>query len=146
MGIVAAAGSILGSVTAPSLHRIFGLRRLQVAAALLAGPAALLAVFCRDLPGHEIIWLMLQAFLWNLLVSISSVAGSDVLPRVVPRERLATVGAAQRTITLGVMPISAIVGGAVGAYTGTAAMMWAWAGLTQLSAIPLVKATELDSF
>lgn len=146
MGIVAAAGSILGSAAAPALHRRFGLRHLRVAAALLSGPAVLLVVFCRDLPGHEVIWLMLQAFLWNLLVSISSVAGSDVLPRIVPRERLATVGAAQRTITLGVMPISAIVGGAVGAYMGTAAMMWAWAGLALLSAIPLVKAIELDRF
>ena len=146
MGIVSVAGSILGSAAAPSLHRRFGLRRLRVTAALLAGPAVLLAVFCRDLPGHEIIWLMLQAILWNLLVSISSVAGSDVLPRIVPRERLATVGAAQRTITLGIMPISAIVGGAVGAHAGTAVMMWAWAGLALLSAIPLVKAIELDRF
>ncbi|WP_182173456.1 MFS transporter [Flaviflexus equikiangi] len=146
MGVVASIGAVLGSAVAPLLSTRFGLRRLRICSALIAGPAVLFAVYCRQLPGHEVIWLMLQAFLWNLLVSISSVAGADVLPRVAPRHRLASVGAAQRTITLGIMPISALIGGAVGAYTGTTAMIWVWAGLAVAAALPLLRVSELDQF
>ena len=146
MGVVAAVGAILGSAVAPLLTTRIGLRRIRICSAVLAGPAVLFAVYCQELPSHEVIWLMLQAFLWNLLVSISSVAGSDVLPRVAPRHRLASVGAAQRTITLGIMPISALIGGAVGAYTGTTAMIWVWAGLAVLAALPLLRVSELDQF
>ncbi|MBM9433797.1 MFS transporter [Flaviflexus equikiangi] len=146
MGVVASIGAVLGSAVAPLLTTRIGLRRLRICSALIAGPAVLFAVYCRQLPGHEVIWLMLQAFLWNLLVSISSVAGADVLPRVAPRHRLASVGAAQRTITLGIMPISALIGGAVGAYTGTTAMIWVWAGLAVAAALPLLRVSELDQF
>lgn len=146
MGVVASIGAVLGSAVAPRLSTRFGLRRLRICAALIAGPAVLFAVYCRKLPGHEVIWLMHQAFLWNLLVSISSVAGADVLPRVAPRHRLASVGAAHRTITPGIMPISTLIGGAVGAYTGTAAMIWVWAGLAVLAALPLLRVSELDQY
>lgn len=145
MGILSAAGAIAGSAAAPALTRRFGLRRLRVAAALLAGPAVLLAVLCRELPGHDIVWLTAQACLWNLLVSLSSVAGADVLPRVAPRESLASVSAAQRMVTLGIMPISAILGGIIASYTGTSFMMVVWAVLASLAALPLLKARVLDN-
>lgn len=146
MGVVSALAAITGSALSPVLTNRFGLRKLRVTTALLAGPAVLLTVFCRALPGDEIIRLMTQAGLWNLLVAISSVAGSDILPRTVPRERLASVGAAQRMITLGVMPIAALIGGIATSYTGTVAMLAVWAVLTASAALPIARARSLDLY
>lgn len=146
MGVVSALAAITGSALSPVLTNRFGLRKLRVTTALLAGPAVLLTVFCRALPGDEIIWLMTQAGLWNLLVAISSVAGSDILPRTVPRERLASVGAAQCMITLGVMPIAALIGGIATSYTGTVAMLAVWAVLAASAALPIARARSLDLY
>lgn len=146
MGIVSAIGAIAGSALSPTLTNRWGLRRLRVGTALVSAPAVLLTAFCTVLPGPEIIWLMLQSCLWNFLVSVSSVAGADVLPRSVPREQLASVSATQRTITLGIMPITALVGGIVATYTGTQVMILVWAALAILAALPMVRAISLDSF
>lgn len=146
LGMVSAVGAIIGAGLAPGLSAKFGLRTLRAAAALLSMPAVAMAIACQQLPGHELIWLAAQSLSWSFLVSIAAVAGAEVLPRVIPAETLASVGAAQRTITLGVMPIAALLGGALAIITGPVVLLGLWAVLAGSAAFPIIRTAELDVY
>lgn len=146
LGVISTIGAIIGAGLAPRLSGHNGLRRLRIACALVAVPAVLLAVFCQQLPGPELIWLAIQGLSWNLLVSISAVSGAEVLPKTISQEQLASVAASQRTITLGIMPISALIGGALGTVTGSVPMLVVWAGLAGLAALPILAEGSLEDY
>lgn len=146
LGIVSAVGAIAGAALAPRLSERFGLRALRTTAALLSMPAVAMAIACQQLPGHELIWLAAQSLSWSFLVSIAAVAGSEVLPRTIPAQTLASVGSAQRTITLGVMPIAAVLGGALATVTGPVVLLGVWALLAGAAALPIVRTASLDTY
>ncbi|MFC4718090.1 MFS transporter [Glutamicibacter bergerei] len=146
LGIVSAVGAILGAAVAPRLSAKLGLRILRTAAALLSMPAVAMAIACQQLPGHELIWLAAQSMSWSFLVAIASVAGAEVLPRAIPAETLASVGSAQRTITLGVMPVAALLGGVLAVFTGPVLLLWIWALLAGCAALPIICTAELDAY
>ncbi|MGP9526852.1 hypothetical protein [Glutamicibacter sp. AOP5-A2-18] len=146
LGIVSAVGAILGAALAPRLSAQFGLRTLRTAAAVLSIPAVAMAIACQQLPGHELIWLAAQSMSWSFLVAIASVAGAEVLPRIIPAETLASVGSAQRTITLGVMPVAALPGGALAGFTGPVLLLWMWALLDGCAALPILCTAELKAY
>ncbi|MFL4472428.1 MFS transporter [Paeniglutamicibacter sp. MACA_103] len=146
LGVVSAIGAIIGAAFAPRLSARFGLKTLRSAAAILSVPAVAMAIACQQLPGHELIWLSAQSLAWSFLVSISAVAGAEVLPRSVPSEELATVGSAQRTIALGIMPIAALLGGAVAVLTGPVPLLCVWALLAGAAALPIVRAHSLKTY
>lgn len=146
LGIVSALGAILGAALAPRLSAKFGIRALRIAAALLSMPAVAMAIACQQLPGHELIWLAAQSMSWSFLVAIASVAGAEVLPRTIPAENLASVGSAQRTITLGVMPVAALLGGSIAVITGPVLLLWIWAILAGCAALPVIRTAELDAY
>lgn len=146
LGIVSAIGAILGAGRSPRLSSRFGLKKLRIMAALLSIPAVTMAIACQQLPGPELIWLAAQSLSWSFLVSVSAVAGAEVLPRSVPAEDLATVGSAQRTITLGIMPITALLGGAAAVLTGPIPLLCAWALLAGAAALPISRAKTLNAF
>jgi predicted MFS family arabinose efflux permease len=146
LGIVSAVGAILGAAVAPRLSAKFGLRILRTAAALLSMPAVAMAIACQQLPGHELIWLAAQSMSWSFLVALASVAGAEVLPRAIPAETLASVGSSQRTITLGVMPVAALLGGVLAVFTGPVLLLWIWAMLAGCAALPIICTAELDAY
>lgn len=146
LGIVSAFGAILGAALAPRMSATLGLKTIRSLAAVLSVPAVGLAIACQQLPGPELTWLAAQSFAWAFLVSISSVAGAEVLPRTVPPERLATVGSAQRTITLGIMPITALLGGTVAVFAGPLPLLCAWALLAGAAALPIIRTQSLNAF
>jgi len=55
------------------------------------------------------------------------------------------VGVAVRTIALGIMPITAIIGINIATHTGTHVTILVWASLA-LGNIPVVRASSLDRF
>lgn len=146
LGIVAAAGAMAGAAAAPRLTSGLGLQVLRTGAALLAVPAVGLAVACQWLPGPEITWLAGQSLAWSFLVSVSAVAGAEVLPRTVAPGELATVGSAQRTITLGVMPVAAVLGGFAAGLAGPVPLLVTWALLSGAAALPLLQEKSLNTF
>ncbi|WP_028279601.1 MFS transporter [Arthrobacter sp. H5] len=146
LGVLSAGGAILGAAAAPRMSEHLGLRTLRAGAALLPVPAVLLAVGCLWFPGPDLIWLSAQALTWSFLVSISAVAGAEVLPRSVDRSELATVGAAQRTISLGIMPVAAIVGGLAAGALGPLPLILVWGLLAGVAAIPVARCRDLANF
>jgi MFS family permease len=146
LGVFSAAGAIAGAAAAPRLSEQFGLRTLRAGAALLCVPAVMAAIACQWLPGPALAWLAVQSLAWSFLISVSAVAGAEVLPRSVRPHELATVGSAQRTLTLGVMPIAALLGGLTGALTGPAPLLWVWALLSGAAALPVIATKSLIPF
>lgn len=146
LGMVSALGAILGAGLSPRLSCRFGLKKLRIIAALLSIPSVTMAIACQQLLGPVLIWLVAQSLSWSFLVSVSAVAGAEVLPRSVPAGDLATVGSAQRTITLGIMPITALLGGAVAVLTGPIPLLCAWALLAGAAALPITRAKTLNAF
>lgn len=146
LGIVSAIGAIIGATVAPRLSARVGLRKLRSWTALLSVPVVGIAIACQQLPGPELAWLAAQSLAWSFLVSIAAVAGAEVLPLSVPPEDLGTVGSAQRTITLGVMPIAALMGGALAVLTGPTPLLILWAVLAGAAALPISRARSLGSF
>lgn len=146
LGVLSAAGGVAGAAAAPRLTARVGLRGLRIGAALLSVPAVAAAAACQWLPGPDTVWLAAQALLWSSLVAVSAVAGAEVLPRTVAPEELATVGSAQRTLTLGVMPLAALLGGPAAAVAGPVPLLLVWAVLAGAAALPLLRTTSLSSF
>ena len=146
LGVFGAAGAVLGAATAPRLSSRFGLSATRSGAALLSVPAVLLVVACTWLPGPEMLWLALEFLLWAFLVSVSAVAGSEVLPRTVPPGQLATVAAAQRTFTLGVMPPAALLAGFLAAWAGMVPVFCLWVLLAGTAAVPILRTGALRQF
>ncbi|MGO2534126.1 hypothetical protein, partial [Arthrobacter rhombi] len=81
------------------------------ASALLSVLAVGMAIACQQLLGLDLAWLAARSIAWCFLVSIAAGAGAEALPCSVPAEELGTLGSAQRTIILGVMPVAALLGG-----------------------------------
>lgn len=145
-GAIGAIGSIVGAAVTPKAVALLGLKNIRLYCGIIGGLAVLLTAFCRQLPGSELLWVSAQSLMWNLLISIAAVAGNDVLPRTVEPQHLGLVGAAQRTLILGIMPIAALLGGILGMYLGTFWLLIIWSTLSLASIIPLLGRTELHSF
>lgn len=146
LGIVSAIGAIIGATVAPHLSARVGLRKLRTWTALLSVPVVGIAIACQQLAGPELAWLAAQSLAWSFLVSIAAVAGAEVLPLTVPPEELGTVGSAQRTITLGIMPIAALMGGALAVLIGPSPLLILWAVLAGAAALPISRERSLGSF
>ena len=74
------------------------------------------------------------------------VSGNEVLPRTIEPQHMGQVGATQRTLTLGIMPITALLGGLLGIFVGTFWLLIIWSLLAIVSIIPILGRTELRSF
>ncbi|WP_158588262.1 MFS transporter [Galactobacter valiniphilus] len=147
VGVLGAVSSVAGAAAAASWTAQWGLVRVRVvgAVACLAGGASVLGWAWWSL-GHEGSvggWgLAVSAALFALQgaahgagTAVANVAGADLLPRCVPPHRLGAVAGAQRTITLGVMPLSAALFGVLGQWLGVLGAAAVWVGLLLLGVV-----------
>ena len=96
------------------------------------------ATTCSEvLPWFPALWLGASAFGWAFLVVVTSVAGAGIIPRIAPTHRLGTIMASNRLFTLGVMPVASLAGGALAAWIGVQPVLWIWALLAGVSAVPI---------
>ena len=146
LGALGAAGAIGGAAAAPFLTAAWGLRNLRTGAAAASGLCVAAAALCPWLPGPALAWLAVQSLGWSFLVSVSGVAGAEVLPRSVAPGKLASVAAAQRTFTLGVMPVAALLGGAAAGLAGPVPLLIVWIVLACAAAVPVMRSRELAEF
>lgn len=141
IGTAGAVSGILGAAAASRVTTMIGLRatRLATSAAMTVGVmAVMLAGPVADvLPGPAALWLTAQAVLTGAGSAIALVAGSDLAARLVPGHSLGTVMGAQRALVVGVMPVAALVIGALGVAWLPVAL-GAWLALALASAAPLV--------
>lgn len=145
-GTAGALAGILGALLGARITSIWGLRltRLATAAAatLATGLVITVAAFSGAPPHMKLLAVASQACIAGAATSIALVAGSDLAPRLIPQEQLGVVQGAQRTLTMGVMPVAALVSGWLGAAAGLPTALAAWGLLTLASGVPFCKSSD----
>lgn len=139
IGVVGALAGITGAASASTITSRLGLRttRLAASAGMSIGIVLVMLVgTVTTLPGPPELWLAIQAGMARLCTSVALVAGADLAPRLSPPEVLGSVMGAQRTLVLGVMPLSALAIGTLASVLGTVAATYVWLTLAIASAIP----------
>lgn len=136
-------GAIAGVVGAASASRItarYGLRTVRISAALATGAGVVLILLMTSsfghLPGPAALWIGVFYALSGFCTSVSAVAGADLIARLCPSEMLGAVAGAQRTATMGIMPVSALLIGLLGALLGTTIATMVWLVLALAAAVP----------
>jgi hypothetical protein len=99
-------------------------------------------------PGNGV-WLVTSAALFGVHsavhgtgTAIGNVAGADLVAKCASRARLGAVAGAQRTVTLGVMPISAAVFGLLGWWAGVGWAAAAWVVLLSVGVVAGARVRE----
>lgn len=136
LGAVSALTGAGGALIAARVTARAGLVATRVGCAAALSVGALAVALATQLPGPAELWIALQLALAGGAASVAVVSGADLVPRLAP-DALGTVLAAQRMVTLGVMPLTAVAVGVGGALLGTGAMTAVWVTLSVLSAVPL---------
>lgn len=138
VGTVSASGGLVASLVAPRLLGFLGIGRLKIAASLGCVPAVAALALAEILPGPALAWVAAQSFLWAFMLVLATVAGAGVIPQLCEESRLGAVMAGNRFFTLGIMPVASIAGGIAASAFGIQPVLWAWALLAGLSALPLL--------
>lgn len=140
LGVCGALAGIAGAGVASPLTTRVGLRgtRILTATAMVFGVLLVMlsGTVADILPGPAALWLAVQFVLAGAGTSIAMVAGADLPARLIPGSDLGTVMGAQRALTLGIMPLAAVVFGVLGTVLGLEVALWIWLGVAVLAAIP----------
>lgn len=119
-----ALGAVAGSLVADRVQRRFGETRAIVAALVADGLLLLVPVLW---PNG---WVVAAAFaLVGLTNTVGNVLTQSLRQRLVPGELLGRVGGAGRTLSYGLMPLGAVLGGLVAERFGLAVTFYAAVGL-----------------
>ena len=129
-------GGFLGSLTAWSAIRRFGIARTIWVPSLAIVPFVLLMPFT----GHG--WLILLypvgSFAFSVGISMRNVAQLSYRQGLCPPELLGRMNASMRVLTWGAMPLGGLLGGALAEWAGTRAALWAVFALIVLALPPVL--------
>lgn len=143
IGGLGAIGGILGAASASRITARYGLRRVRITAALTMGSGVVLVLLLTTdagfLPGPAALWIGVFYALSGFCTSVSAVAGADLIARLCPPEMLGAVAGAQRTATMGIMPVSALLIGLLGTLLGTTIATGAWLVLALAATVPCLR-------
>lgn len=146
IGVIGALAGITGAASASTITSKLGLKTTRLVASAGMSIGIVLVMLAGTvtiaLPGPPELWLAIQSSLAGLCASIALVAGADLAPRLSPPEVLGSVMGAQRTLALGVMPLSALAIGTLASTLGTATATYVWLALAIASAVPCLALAE----
>jgi predicted MFS family arabinose efflux permease len=132
-------GGVLGSVLGPRVATRFGGARTMVLAACVCPLVSMLAplstagaglvLFGAGLVGREV------------CITMFSLLARSYRQATVPRALLSRVTASIRFVSWGVLPVGALLGGALGELAGNRAALWVVCGLLLLTPLPILFST-----
>jgi MFS family permease len=120
----ASVGGILGALATPWLTRRIGEGTIIPVAAVLGSVAGLFIPLAAVLPGAAIPLLVIGEFAGTFAALVYNIAQVSFRQRVCPPPLLGRMNASIRCIVWGVMPLGALLAGALGALIGIPATMW----------------------
>lgn len=142
-GAAGAIAGILGAAVGSSVTRLLGLRATRISCSLVAG-AAIALVLCAGivvdvLPGPSAVWVAVYYCVSGFATSVASIAGADLVARLTPRRMIGSVDGAKRTVTMGIMPLSALGIGILGETAGMGGAGCVWLTITVAAAVPCLR-------
>ncbi|ADG75845.1 major facilitator superfamily MFS_1 [Cellulomonas flavigena DSM 20109] len=115
---LSAVGAVVGSTLVPHVLTVVSEVRVMV----LGWSTAFVALVVPVLVPHPAA-LAATLLVVGVCVTLGNVVSQTVRQRIVPRELLGRTGGASRTLVFGLMPVGALVGGAVAEHLGVAATL-----------------------
>jgi MFS family permease len=141
VGLVVAVGSVsvlVGAAATPHLARTFGSARIIWLSLAVSGPVGLLVPLAR--PGWPIALLVIGTAAGELGQIVYAITNVTLRQLLVPPHMLGRVNATMRFLIMGMFPLGALVGGAIGDIAGLRATLWLSGALIVLSALPVYRA------
>ncbi len=133
VGLVFAAGgvgSLIGSVLAPRCSQRFGIGPTMVWAAILFGVFGLAVPIAIFVPSHALPLVVLAELMQWLTLIVFNVLGLSLRQTLTPNHLLGRVAASSQVLSLGMMPIGSLLGGAIGSiWSVQAALLVGVAGM-----------------
>lgn len=111
-------GGILGSLVGMPIRNRFGEVRtmlLMQCTMPFAFASVAMAVF---IPIPAVLWVCLSEFLFGMVMVIHTISSTGIRARVTPHDLMGRITAASRFVTLGAVPIGALLGGVLGGWFG----------------------------
>jgi MFS family permease len=146
LGTVGLLGALLSSGLARRMVAWLGQARALVYSVALLGLAFLAQAFTT--PGWGLVWWVVSGFVASFCVILSNVVQATIRQTVCPPELLGRVSAIMELMVWGVMPVSTVLGGVIGASYGTRAALLVFGGVSVLAvgwllASPLARRDEI---
>jgi len=147
---VGAVGGIVGSLIAMPLVGRFGDMRTRTVTLYALPFAMALIPLTAVLPVAPVVTLAVSEFLISGIIVTTSIPAIGIRAKVTPLALMGRVSAASRTVSLGVLPLGALLGGAVGTVASSQVALWTAVSLAMLGALimfgsPLRGMRELSS-
>ena len=133
-----AIGGLLGSVVAARLGGRLGEGPILRASLLLAGASSLLVPASGLFPGAAVGMLVAFSVVFSLAVVVYNVVQVSARQRMCPPRLLGRMNASIRFVVWGIMPLAALLAGALGTALGTIPTLWIGAAFNALSALPFL--------
>ncbi|SHF82510.1 MFS transporter [Streptoalloteichus hindustanus] len=115
-------GGVVGALLARRVIGWLGTARSMVVAELVAMPFALMVPLTTTGPG--LVFFVAGTFVFNAGVTVSNVIIGSFRQTYCPRHLLGRVTASGRFLSLGALPVGALLGGALATYAGLRAGVW----------------------
>jgi MFS family permease len=141
VGVVMALGSVtvmVGAAVTPRLARAVGSARIVWVALAVSGPVGLVTALAQ--PGWRVLLLVFGTAAGELGQIVYAITNVTVRQRLCPPHLLGRVNATLRFLIMGMFPLGALLGGALGEIIGLRATLWVSGGLIALSTLPVHRA------
>lgn len=142
LGSVGAVSGLVAAVVAPRVVRAVEPRRIFGLGALVQAVVAALPLAALLLPGAGAVLMVVFAALWSITLTVTNIAAGSYLAVAVDSSVLGRTSAASRTLTMGAVPVAALLGGWLGDVVGLAAPLVVWPALTAAAALVFVALTR----
>ncbi|MET0991654.1 MAG: MFS transporter [Lacisediminihabitans sp.] len=134
---IGALGGILGSLIAMPLVSRFGDMRTRTVTLYALPFAIALIPLAAVLPFPPTVTLCISDLLISGIIVTTSIPAVGIRAKVTPLAMMGRVSAASRTVSLGVLPIGALLGGAVGTLANAEVALWTAVVLAALGALAM---------
>ena len=141
MGLVlalSAVGGFAGAVATPHIVRVIGEARAIPVSSFAFTLVGLAMPAAAAVPALAFPILVVQGFLMSFAVLLYNITQVSFRQRITPPRLLGRMNASVRFCVWGVMPVSALLAGALGTWIGTVPTMWIGAVGSLLSILPVV--------
>lgn len=144
IGSAGAVGGVLAATVSLAVMRRWGdLRVMVLAPTLLPLAAATVPLAALVPPPAAAVVLGVGQFVFASVITIGSVAAGGVRAQVTPGDVMGRVGAASRFVTMGILPVGALVGGFLGHALGHVPALWICVAMMAVAAIIAVRSELL---
>ncbi|GAA3092429.1 MFS transporter [Streptosporangium carneum] len=135
---VGALGGIVGSLAGLRVKKALGSIRAVITCYCSLSAAFAMVPLAAVLPVPHVVPITASSLLFSALLVMASISSTGINARVTPYALMGRVTSARRFVTMGAIPVGAMLGGLVASLAGNTATLWLAASLAALTIVPFV--------